>query len=97
MNRACHPANWAYLARCADGSLYAGWTTDLDKRLAAHNAGTGAKYTRARRPVALAWARGFATKSEAMQQEAALKKLPKAKKEALAAGWASGLNREEQP
>lgn len=79
--------NFAYLLRCADGSLYAGWTNDLDKRLAAHNEGKGAKYTRGRRPVALAWAREYPTKSEAMAMEARLKRLPKAKKEALAAAW----------
>lgn len=79
--------NWAYLLRCADGSLYAGWTNDLQKRLAAHNAGTGARYTRGRRPVALAWAQGFATKSQAMACEAKLKRLPKAEKEALAAAF----------
>ena len=45
-----------YLVRCRDGSLYAGCTTDLDRRIAAHNAGTGAKYTRVRRPVTLAYA-----------------------------------------
>lgn len=79
-----HPA-YAYMVRCADGSLYSGYTVDVAKRVKAHNAGTGAKYTRARRPVLLAFARGFATKSEAMQFEAALKKLTKAQKEGLAA------------
>lgn len=81
--------NWAYMVRCADGSLYAGWTVDLEKRLQAHNAGTGAKYTRARRPVHLAWAKSFATKSEAMVQEASLKRLGKPQKEALAREYAA--------
>lgn len=80
--------NWAYMVRCADGSLYAGWTNDLEKRLAAHNGGTGAKYTRARRPVALAWASACPTKQEAMAAEARLKRLGKAAKEALAAEYA---------
>ena len=75
---------WAYMVRCRDGSLYAGWTPDLEKRLAAHNAGTGAKYTRGRGPVHLAYARQFETKSEAMVHEAALKRLRKAEKEKLA-------------
>lgn len=76
--------NWAYLLRCSDGSLYAGWTKDLGKRLAAHNAGSGAKYTRGRRPVALAWAQEFASQGEAMAMEARLKRLTKAQKETLA-------------
>ncbi len=46
-------SNYTYILKCADGTLYCGWTNDLDKRLAAHNAGTGAKYTRTRRPVEL--------------------------------------------
>ena len=45
---------WVYLLRCADGSLYCGWTTDVDRRLREHNAGTASRYTRPRTPVALA-------------------------------------------
>lgn len=75
--------NWAYLMRCADGTLYAGWTVDLQARLEAHNNGRGAKYTRGRGPVQVAWAREFATKQEAMQQEAALKRMRKDEKEML--------------
>lgn len=79
--------NWAYLLRCRDGSLYAGWTNDLAQRLAAHNSGAGAKYTRGRGPVTVTWAQSYADKSAAMRQEALLKRLPKAEKEALAAAW----------
>ena len=79
--------HWAYLLRCADGTFYAGWTCDLQRRLTAHNAGTGAKYTRGRGPVALVWAKNHPTKSEAMQTEVQLKKLKRAEKEALAAAW----------
>lgn len=75
--------NWAYLLRCADGTLYAGWTTDVNARVEAHNGGKGAKYTRGRTPVRLAWAQEFSTKQEAMQKEAALKRMPKMEKEAL--------------
>lgn len=75
--------NWAYLVRCRDGSLYAGWTVDLQARLAAHNNGTGAKYTRGRRPVTLVWAQSHATRREAMAQEARLKQMRKAEKELL--------------
>ena len=49
---------WVYLLRCGDGTLYTGITDDLDRRLAAHNAGRGAKYTRSRRPVTLVWRKG---------------------------------------
>lgn len=83
------PAGWAYLVRCADDSLYAGWTNDLDKRLAAHNAGAGAKYTRGRGPVRLAWAGGYPTRRGAMAAEARLKKLDKGRKEALAGSMAA--------
>lgn len=80
---------YVYLVRCRDGSLYTGCTTDLARRTAAHNDGTGAKYTRARRPVTLAYAQPCPDHSAALKLEAAIKRLPKAKKEALAAGWRS--------
>ena len=79
--------NYAYLVRCSDNSLYAGWTNDIEKRIRAHNDGTGAKYTKSRRPVTLAYLEAFETKSEAMKREAALKKLTHQQKEELAAGW----------
>ncbi len=75
--------NYTYILRCADGSLYTGWTNDLDRRLAAHNAGTGAKYTRSRRPVELVYCETFATKEEAMARERAIKGLTRAEKLAL--------------
>lgn len=76
--------NYTYILRCADGSLYTGWTNDLGRRLAAHNAGRGAKYTRARRPVELVYAEGYETKAEAMRRETAIKRLPRAMKLCLA-------------
>ena len=79
--------NYAYLVRCNDNSLYAGWTNDIEKRLQSHNAGTGAKYTRTRLPVTLAYLETFDTKSEAMKREAALKKLTHQQKEQLALEW----------
>ena len=75
--------NYAYLLRCADGTLYCGWTNDLEKRVAAHNAGAGAKYTKARRPVALTYHETFATKQEAMRREAQIKRLTRQQKLAL--------------
>lgn len=80
---------WAYLVRCADGSLYAGWTTDLARRLRRHKAGQGAKYTKMRGAVTLAYAECCEDKSAALCREAALKKLDKPQKEALAAAWAA--------
>lgn len=74
---------YTYILRCADGSLYTGWTNDLTKRLAAHNAGRGAKYTRTRRPVALVYWERFATKREAMAREWAIKRLSRGEKLAL--------------
>lgn len=77
--------NYTYLVRCRDGSYYAGWTNDIEKRLKAHNDGSGAKYTKSRRPVKLSYLERYDTKSEAMKREAALKKLSHRQKEELAA------------
>jgi putative endonuclease len=75
--------NYTYMLRCSDGSIYTGWTTDLTARVAAHNAGRGAKYTRARLPVELVYYETFATKQEAMSREWHLKRLSHAQKEKL--------------
>ena len=72
--------NYTYMVCCSDNTLYTGWTTDLDRRLAAHNNGSGAKYTRARRPVTLVYYEVFATKEEAMQREWQIKQLPRKEK-----------------
>ena len=72
--------NYTYLLRCADGTLYCGWTNSLEKRVAAHNAGTGARYTKSRRPVELAYCEVFATKQEAMRREAQIKRLTRRQK-----------------
>ena len=74
---------YAYMLACADGTLYAGWTNDLEKRLAAHNAGQGAKYTRGRGPVRLCYYEAFPDKSAALRREAALKRLSHSEKMAL--------------
>lgn len=73
-----------YLLRCADGSLYAGITNALDRRVARHNAGSASKYTRARRPVRLVWCEPASDRAAASRREAALKRLPRAAKQALA-------------
>jgi putative endonuclease len=82
--------NFAYLLRCADGTLYAGWTNDLSRRLAAHNAGKGAKYTRSRRPVTLVYAECFPTKAQAMRREWELKQLSRQEKLSLVEGQSDG-------
>lgn len=72
--------NYVYILQCADKSLYTGWTTDIRKRLAAHNSGKGAKYTKSRLPVKLVYFECFDSKSDALKREAAIKKLPRNKK-----------------
>lgn len=80
-----NPGWCCYLLRCADDTLYCGITNDLDKRLAAHNAGSAAKYTRARGPVELAYVEPCDDKSAALKRERAIKALPRAVKLALIA------------
>ena len=76
--------NYTYMMKCADGTLYPGWTTSVEKRLKAHNEGKpGAKYTRAKRPVELVYYEGYATKEEAMSREYAIKQLTRKEKLAL--------------
>jgi putative endonuclease len=71
-------ARWCcYLVQCADASLYIGITNDLDKRLAAHNAGAGARYTRSRRPVRLRWQWNCISSEDARRLEGLLKRLPR--------------------
>ena len=72
-----------YLLRCADGTLYCGWTTDLDRRLAAHNAGRASRYTRSRLPVELAWSQVQPDRGTAMREEVRIKQLSRAEKLAL--------------
>ena len=75
--------NYTYIVRCADGTLYTGWTNDLEKRLHAHNSGEGAKYTRSRRPVELVYFEEYETKEEAMSREWHIKRLTRAQKTEL--------------
>lgn len=72
--------NYVYILRCADDTLYTGWTNDIDLRVKAHNEGKGAKYTRRRTPVSLVYLETLPTKSDALKREAAIKKLPRHKK-----------------
>ena len=77
---------YIYMLRCADGSLYTGWTTDPEKRAAAHNAGKGAKYTRSRRPGELVYSETFDDKIAAQRREYAIKQLSRREKEKLIEG-----------
>ena len=88
MTAAVSATAWfVYMLRCADGSLYTGITTDVDRRVAEHN-GDGvlaARYTRSRRPVELVYVEAAASRSEAARREAAIKRLDRARKLALCA------------
>ena len=75
--------NYVYLLRCSDDTLYCGWTTDLEKRVAAHNSGTGAKYTRSRRPVELVYYEAYESRSEALGREWRIKRMIREEKLAL--------------
>ena len=75
--------NYTYILKCKDDSLYTGWTNDMKKRITSHNAGKGAKYTKARRPVELVYYEEFQTREEAMKREYAIKQLSRKEKEAL--------------
>ena len=74
---------YTYLLRCADGTLYCGWTNDIEKRLAAHNSGKASKYTRSRLPANLVYVETFDTKQEDMSREARIKRLSRREKLAL--------------
>ena len=75
---------WVYLVRCQDNSLYCGASSDLSRRVKAHNSSkAGAKYTRSRRPVTLVWFKKMDNKSDALKEEHRIKKMKKLAKEAL--------------
>ena len=76
---------FVYLLRCADGSLYCGWTVDIEQRLASHNAGRASRYTRTRLPVELAWSQPLPDRTAARREEARIKTLRRADKLALIA------------
>lgn len=72
--------SWVYMLRCRDGSLYAGWTIDLERRLISHQAGRASRYTASRLPVALVYARTTPDRSAARREEARIKRLSRAQK-----------------
>ncbi len=81
---------WVYLLRCADGTLYCGVALDVEARLKLHQAGKGAKYTRGRGPLELAYREACGSKAEALRRERALKRLKRPAKEALIIAAATG-------
>jgi putative endonuclease len=82
---------WVYMLRCADGSLYTGWSTDVSRRLARHRDGTASRYTASRLPVELALALPMADRTAARREEARIKRLDRASKLALIAAAAPPL------
>lgn len=80
MTKQTEKTNYTYILKCADGTFYCGWTNNLEKRLAAHNAGTASKYTAPRRPVELIYTEQFKTKQEAMSREYHIKQLTRQQK-----------------
>jgi putative endonuclease len=85
---------WVYLLRCADGSLYCGWTTDVERRLVAHRNGTASRYTRNRRPIELAAVIPVADRSAALREEARIKRLPRSAKLRLTDGASTLASRD---
>ena len=80
------PSACVYIVKCADGTLYTGWSSDVESRVAAHNNGKGARYTAGRRPVTLVYTEDCGTKSSAMKRERQIKRYSRAQKLALFAG-----------
>ena len=81
--------HYTYIVACADGTYYTGYTTDLEKRVKAHNDKKGAKYTKTRTPVKLVYHEEYETKEEAMSREYAIKQLTRPQKEKLIFGTTS--------
>lgn len=79
---------WVYILRCADGTLYTGITNDIDRRVAVHNSGKGAKYTRSRTPVEVLYRENCADKSAALQREREIKRMTRAAKLKLICAYA---------
>lgn len=80
------PQAFVYIVRCRDGTLYTGTARDITQRIAQHDAGTGAKYTRSRGPVRLLWQEGPMTVSRSLRREYQLKQLTRPQKRALISG-----------
>jgi predicted GIY-YIG superfamily endonuclease len=81
---------WVYILRCADGTLYTGWTFDTEARLSAHNSGKGARYTASRLPVEMVYRERVASKSDALRRERRIKRMRRSAKEQLITDTCSG-------
>ena len=81
---------YVYMLRCGDGTLYTGMSDDVERRLAAHRSGKGAKYTRGRGPLELVYTEEQPDKSSALRRESQIKKLPRERKSALCESWRDG-------
>ena len=86
-------AAFVYMLRCKDGSLYTGWTNDLEHRLAMHSSGRGAKYTRGRGPLVLVYSEELPDKEAALRRECAIKKLRREQKLALLQTWQARIKK----
>ena len=84
--------NYTYIVKCRDGTLYTGWTNDIEKRVRAHNEGRGAKYTKSRRPAELVYMEKFQTKEEAMSREYHIKRMSREEKKRLIAEYEPSLS-----
>ncbi len=81
---------FVYIVECTDGTYYTGWTTDLERRVAAHNAGRGSRYTRSRRPVKLVYWEEHPDRGSAQRRELALKRMHRERKSTLIADFSPG-------
>ena len=88
--------HYFYVLECADGSFYAGYTNNIEKRVHTHNEGKGAKYTRARRPVVLRYYEEYETKTEAMQAEYRLTQLRRYEKERIVQMGGNGVEESKE-
>ena len=86
------PRHFVYIVRCADGTLYTGWTRDPEARVAVHNTGRGAKYTASRRPVALVYVEPCRSLNRALKREHEVKRRSRAEKDRLVQDFAAELN-----
>lgn len=91
------PPTYVYIVRCADGTLYTGWTVDLERRVQNHNAGRGARYTRQHGPVELVYWEEVPDRSAALRREAEIKRRGRGYKERLVLRAAQRLVAEEKP
>jgi putative endonuclease len=89
--------NYTYILKLKNGNYYCGWTNDIEKRLAAHQAGTASKCTRSQRPVELVWLKTSETKEEAMSLEWHIKQLSRSEKEKLVAEYKKSKDETEKP